>query len=223
MYALTTTTAQSAFEVLYQRIMKQGGHKDGTKFIRNITVEMLNPYRNNIDTEFRKWSIDYAQLEWEWYLTGNRNPDMVSEKAKLWDTMRDEDGLVFSNYGYWWKRNGQLDKMIALIKAKETTRRAILVHYSPDDVDKFEKDTPCNVVLNFYVQDNKLHLTVFARSIDLWYGFCNDQYCFSRLMMYIAEELDMGVGRMIYMITDLHLYEKHWNKDGLNYNTQKEQ
>jgi len=120
---------------------------------------------------------------------------------------------VFSNYGYWWKRNDQYKKMIHMMKSNIKTRRAMLIHYSPDEVDDFSKDTPCNVVLNFHIEnDFKLNLTVFARSIDLVYGFCNDQYCFSRLMQRVSEDLGpLPLGTLHYFITDLHIYEKHFN------------
>jgi thymidylate synthase len=138
---------------------------------------------------------------------------MVAKSAKIWDSIRNEEGLVFSNYGYWWIRGGQYEKMIQLMSSNIKTRRAILVHYSPDEVSDFSKDTPCNVVLNFHVEDDmRLNLTIFARSIDLVYGFCNDQYCFSRLMWKTAQRLGgLPIGTMHYFITDLHIYEKHYN------------
>jgi thymidylate synthase len=44
------------------------------------------------------------------------------------------------------------------------------------------------------------------RSNDLWYGFCNDQYCFSRLQLLVADELGLLVGKYFHFAHNLHLY-----------------
>lgn len=222
MYSLTAHNAQQVFEHQYDRLLMNGYEKgegdSATLCLHNQTMMIQNPHMNKIITPWRKWSESYAEREWKWYLSGNRNPQEVKEVASLWAKMEDENGLVWSNYGYWWKRNNQLEKMIKLLKETPKTRRAILVHYSVDEVQNFEKDTPCNVVLNFYRdQKDQLQLTVFARSIDLWFGFCNDQYCFSRLQIDIAKQLKCALGSMLYFVTDLHLYRKDWEKKGLWY------
>jgi thymidylate synthase len=101
--------------------------------------------------------------------------------------------------------------MIEELKANAESRRAILVHYGIFELDRYKYDTPCNLVLNFYIKDGSLYLTVFARSIDLWFGFGNDQYCFSKLMEQVAKELKTKVGTMHWFITNLHLYPRHYD------------
>jgi thymidylate synthase len=119
---------------------------------------------------------------------------------------------VVSNYGYFWNKNNQLDRMIEELKTNPATRRAVLIHYDIEELDLYKYDTPCNLALNFYIQNGYLELSVFARSIDLFFGFCNDQYCFSKLMELVAERSGYKVGQMHWHITNLHLYERHWNK-----------
>lgn len=50
------------------------------------------------------------------------------------------------------------------------------------------------------------------RSNDLWFGFCNDQYCFSKLQEMVSKRLNIGIGWYYHFANDLHLYEKHFNK-----------
>jgi len=119
---------------------------------------------------------------------------------------------VVSNYGYFWNKNNQLDRMIDELKNNPNTRRAILIHYDIEELDIYKYDTPCNLALNFYLEDDRLELTIFARSIDLWFGFGNDQYCFSKLMELVSKRTGYGIGRMHWHVTNLHLYERHWNK-----------
>src|SRR5687768_2849605 len=104
MFAHQFGSAQQAFEFLFDLIMLKGENKgDGTRTLRNLNIELVSPKHNEIKTPWRKWSKTYADLEWEWYLTGNRDPKMVEERATLWKTMKDDEGKVWSNYGYWWQ------------------------------------------------------------------------------------------------------------------------
>jgi len=44
------------------------------------------------------------------------------------------------------------------------------------------------------------------RSNDLWYGFCNDQYCFSMMQQMVADRLNLPVGTYYHFANNLHLY-----------------
>lgn len=202
--------AEQAFNSYFVKIMKSGIDRKGNKALFNECFKLLYPNENLITTPWRRWNEQYAALEYEWYKTGNPDPAMVVEQAKLWNQMKDADGLVNSNYGMFWKQNNQLEKIKNILSDDEFTRRAVVVHYDINKIDGYGNDTPCNLVLNFYVVSGFLHMTIFARSIDLVYGFCNDQYTLSRLMMDVADEFGYSVGYLTYMITNLHIYEKHY-------------
>lgn len=213
-------SANEAFKSLFEYIIEYGPEKSGTKFTKNVSFTILKAEDNVIKEEWRKWDKSYADLEYDWYKTGNRNPEMVEKRAKIWGQIKDDSGYVNSNYGNWWHKNMQYARMLMLLAKNPDTRRAVLVHYDVDDVDNYQKDTPCNIVLNFHVSDRTLYMTIFARSIDLVYGFCNDQYCFSRLQIDTAKLLGLYVGSSHYFITDLHIYEKHYKmNERVNYNS----
>jgi len=207
------STPTEAFESLYKEISQTGEDYATTKALFNVSFAIENPLSRVITTPQRKFNQEYADYEWQWYLKGDRDASEISEKAKIWKQMMIPGTTqVNSNYGYFWNYNNQLVRMICELKSNPQTRRAILVHYVLHELDRYKYDTPCNDVLNFYVKDNLLHLTVFARSIDLWFGFCNDQYCFSKLMEYVSEKTGYKIGSMNWMITNLHIYERHFNK-----------
>jgi thymidylate synthase len=207
----TFATAQSAFEFFFKFIMENGIDYNGTKAIFDTGIKLHYPNENEIYTSWRQWSEDYAKLEYEWYKTGNPDPSIVAERAKIWKHITDPvTGTVNSNYGAAWIKSGQLEKVKQMLKQDIFTRRAVVVHYDINEIDKYKLDTPCNLVLNFYIVNNQLNLTIFARSIDLVFGFCNDQYCFSRLLMDVADELRLITGSMTFFITNLHIYERHY-------------
>ena len=54
----------------------------------------------------------------------------------------------------------------------------------------------------------KLNMCVTMRSNDLWYGFCNDQYCFASLQCLVAAETGYDLGTYYHFAHNLHLYNK---------------
>jgi len=202
-----------AFELLYNDIMSQGEDFAGTKAKFNQSFTIEDPLDKVITTPKRKFNQDYADFEWDWYVKGDRDASEISERAKIWKQMMIPGTTkVNSNYGYFWNYNNQLNKVIDELNRNKDTRRAIIVHYILHEIDQYKYDTPCNDVLNFYIKDGKLELTVFARSIDLWFGFCNDQYTFAKLMELVSEKTGYPVGQMHWFITNLHVYSRHWDK-----------
>lgn len=206
-------SATKAFESMYDHIMQNGIDYAGTKAIFNASFELSYPEDMIITTPERNFKQEYAEFEWEWYLSGNRDATEISEKAKIWKSMIvPGTNEVNSNYGYFWNKDNQLERAIQELKNNPNSRRAIIVHYDLEELDRYAADTPCNVVLNFGIVNGRLNLTVFARSIDLWFGFGNDQYTFAKLMQIVANELDIQIGNMHWFVTNLHVYERHYDK-----------
>ena len=201
-----------AFELLHQDIINEGVDFAGTKAKFNQSFTIQDPLDKVITTPQRKFNQDYAEYEWNWYREGDRDAKEISERAKIWKQMMIPGTTeVNSNYGYFWNYNQQLKKVINELKLNKETRRAIVVHYLVQDIDRYKYDTPCNDVLNFYIKDDKLHLTVFARSIDLVFGFCNDQYTFAKLLELVSEKTGYEAGSMHWFITNLHVYPRHYD------------
>jgi len=204
--------ATAALEGLYDQVSSEGEDFANTKAIFNASFSLQNASDKVITTPWRKFNKEYAAYEWSWYLTGDRDASEIAERAKIWKQMFvDGTTEINSNYGFYWKYNNQLARVIEELRERPQTRRAIVIHYHLDELDRYKYDTPCNDVLNFYIKDNKLQLTVFARSIDLIYGFSNDQYTFANLMQLVANSLNLEVGEMHFFITNLHIYPKHYN------------
>jgi thymidylate synthase len=202
-------TAQEAFEFLYDKIITEGIVLNNTKFVQNIGFYINKPLENKINTPFRKWKNSYAELEWEWYLSKNRDVSEIKKHAKIWDKMHNGDNLVNSNYGYQWNRNNQLDFIIDELTKNPNSRRAVLSIYDGKEHERHALDTPCTLNIVFNITDNKLNMTVLMRSNDLWYGFCNDQYCFSKLQELVSLKLGLKLGWYYHFANNLHLYEQH--------------
>jgi len=185
---------------------------DGNKALFNVGFYITNPALNDIkDSRVeRKWSVEYAEAEWQWYCSGDRNikklGELYGKVPAIWKRMADKNGNVNSNYGWQWKRNHQLDLVISLLKDNPETRQAAISIYDGKEINDYANDTPCTYAVQFTVLNGKLNMSVVMRSNDLWYGFCNDQYQFSCLQMYVAYELNLPVGTYYHFAHNLHLY-----------------
>ena len=192
--------ADKAFSYYKKQILDYGVDFDNTKALFNVGFTIVNPMDNWIKCSQRKWKYNYAESEWQWYLTGLPNVKMLGEiygkVPDIWERMANEEGYVNSNYGYQWQRNNQLDNVIAMLKANPKTRQATVSIYDGKEIDNgtYQYDTPCTYAIQFTILDNKLNMCVTMRSNDLWYGFCNDQYCFSKLQLMVADKLGIRLG-----------------------------
>lgn len=201
--------ASKAFEYYYDLINDQGIVFDNTKALFNIGFYISDPNDNIITTDFRKFNQNYAEFEWHWYLKADTNAIEISKKAKIWLNHMDENGNVMSNYGWQWNRSNQLNLIIDKLKINQYTRQAVLSIYDGKEIDKYKFDTPCTNSIHFQIINNKLCMTVNMRSNDLWFGFCNDQYCFSKLQKNVSDELGIEIGWYYHFASNLHLYNKH--------------
>tara|TARA_Y100000593_G_scaffold49876_1_gene93955 strand:+ start:466 stop:1125 length:660 start_codon:yes stop_codon:yes gene_type:complete len=203
--------ANQAFEYFYKEINKSGIKFADTKAFFNVGFTILNPTVRIIIDDKRKWNEDYAEAEWQWYLSGDNHIQKLGhiygKIPPIWAKMADpRDSTVNSNYGWQWQRNDQIGKVINILKNYRETRQACISIYDGKEINKYTYDTPCTYAIQFTIVDNQLHMCVTMRSNDLWYGFCNDQYQFSKLQELIANEINMEIGTYYHFAHNLHIY-----------------
>ena len=206
----TFETANEAYEYMHNEIITNGIEFANTKALFNIGFTIENPTNKVITNKERNWNEEYAAAEWAWYLSGDPRVTTLGKLygkiPAIWKNMADKNGEVNSNYGYQWKRNDQLENVINILKDGYDTRQAAISIYDGKEINKYEFDTPCTYAIQFTVVQNKLYMSVYMRSNDLWYGFCNDQYQFASLQEMVAERLNLPVGTYYHHAHNLHLY-----------------
>jgi len=202
--------ANTAYEYLHDRIIQEGVDFGDTKALFNVGFYMTDPRDNRITNRERKWSEVYAKAEWQWYLSGDPSTEKLGQIygkiPKIWESMVDDYGEVNSNYGYQWKRDNQLDKVVEMLSVNQETRQATISIYDGKEIDDYNYDTPCTYAIQFTILHGRLDMCVTMRSNDLWFGFCNDQYCFSRLQEMVSNELNIEPGVYYHFAHNMHLY-----------------
>ena len=207
-------TANDAYEYLHDRIIQDGVDFAGTKALFNVGVYITDSQDNKIINRERNWKEDYAEAEWQWYLSGDRNigklGDLYGKVPEIWKRMADRQGNVNSNYGYQWQRGynhmSQLDYIVGLLKDNPETRQACISIYDGKEHPDYKTDTPGTYAVQFTILHGRLDMCVTMRSNDLWYGFCNDQYCFSKLQKMVSNRLNIEPGVYYHFAHNMHLY-----------------
>ena len=206
--------ANEAYEYIHDRILQDGVAFGDTKALFNVGFYITDPKDRKIINRERKWSEEYAEAEWQWYLSGMPNIKMLGKIygkiPEIWKRMADEQGYVNSNYGYQWERGqnhiSQLDYIIGLLKDNPSTRQACVSIYDGKEHPDYKTDTPCTYAIQFTIVHNRLDMCVTMRSNDLWYGFCNDQYQFSKLQEMVSKRLKIETGVYYHFAHNMHLY-----------------
>jgi len=208
--------ANEAYEYLHDQILQYGVDFAGTKALFNVGFYITDSQDNKIINRERNWKLDYAEAEWQWYLSGDPNIERLGEiygkVPEIWKRMADEDGNVNSNYGWQWQRNiegtnlSQIDWVVKLLKQYPITRQAAISIYDMKESNSYKTDTPCTYAVQFTIVHGRLDMCVTMRSNDLWYGFCNDQYCFSKLQKMVSDELNIEPGVYYHFAHNMHLY-----------------
>jgi len=202
--------ANEAYEYLHDKIIQEGIDFGDTKALFNIGFYITDPKDRKIYNREREWKEDYAEAEWQWYLSGDPSiktlGDIYGKVPEIWKRMADSNGKVNSNYGYQWDRNGQLDRITQMLQDNPDNRQCAISIYDGKEIDDYSHDTPCTYAVQFTIVHNRLDMCVTMRSNDLWYGFCNDQYQFSKLQEMVSKRLKIETGTYYHFAHNMHLY-----------------
>lgn len=210
-------TVDEAWEYWYKELESlhkrrfRASSRDGDvvgEFVNAITV-ISDPTRNIVESKIRNLNKRYMIGELLWYLSANNKLSAIQNYTKAWDRMSEDGEIVNSNYGHKIHKFygfDQWDSVRDMLKKDPLSRQAV-IHIKDPGVRK--KDTPCTICLQFLIRNNKLHLTVYMRSNDIWMGFPYDVFNFTCYQIRMAMELDVGIGSYTHIAGSLHLYERN--------------
>lgn len=211
---LSSDTIDGLWEVWYDRLTAQklcDGSRDGEirgEVINAISI-LYDPTRNILKSKIRNLPMRYAIGEMLWYMSGSNSLKEIQKYTNGWDRMSDDGETVNSNYGYCIKHKFGFDQWEFVkneLEENPNSRRAII--HIKEASDKESKDVNCTVCLQFFIRDNKLHLTTYMRSNDLWMGFPYDVFQFTNMQILMSMELGRDIGTYTHIAGSLHLYER---------------
>lgn len=180
--------------------------------INAITV-IDDPTRCIMKNDIRKMPIRYAIGEMLWYLSGNKNLSEIRKYTSAWDRMSDDGITVNSNYGYCIREKFGFDQweyVKDMLNESPESRQAV-VHIKTAS-NEISKDVNCTVCLQFLIRDNKLYMTTYMRSNDIWMGFPYDVFQFTAMQVLLSMELGVELGTYTHIAGSLHLYKRDYEK-----------
>lgn len=213
-----TDNVTDAWEYWYKELENQhengfsSDSRDGDvvgEFINAITI-ISDPRNNIVESDIRKLSKKYMVGELMWYMAQDNTLQGIQNYTKAWDRMSDDGVTVNSNYGHKIHKFYGFDQweyVKALLTKDPNSRQAVIHIKNPSDEPS--KDVPCTVSLQFLLRDNKLNLTVYMRSNDIWMGFPYDVFNFTCFQIKMAMELGVEIGWYTHVSGSLHLYRRN--------------
>lgn len=84
------------------------------------------------------------------------------------------DKSVEYMYGRRWNEWNQVLNTINLLAKRPDSKRAVIDIFTPYDTDNNRADVPCSLMYTFKIRENKLNMTTFFRSHDIFSGLKYD-------------------------------------------------
>lgn len=212
-------TADEAFIRWYEMLSEQNKSEGSRR--GNVAGEVINavtviedPTRCIMKNNIRNMPIRYAVGELLWYLSGNKNiNNTISKYTNVWENFSDDGITVNSNYGYCIKEKFGFDqyKYVKEVLSKDKNSRQAVIHIKEprNTIESPTNDLNCTICLQFFIRNEKLYMTTYMRSNDIWLGFPYDVFNFSALQVLLSMELEVELGTYTHISGSLHLYRKN--------------
>jgi thymidylate synthase len=143
-------------------------------------------------------------------LSGTSFPDLVIAIGPQFKNYVEDNGIFHGAYGP--RTNGQFDAVIDRLRQDPDTRQAVVTIWNPQyDLQPQKRDYPCTILHQFRIRDNKLNMSVYMRSNDVWLGAAYDFFQFTRVQLAIASVLGIEPGTYNHHVGSLHIYEQHYD------------
>jgi thymidylate synthase len=159
----------------------------------------------------RKMFQKTFDTEFEWFMSGETNIKRFQEAGvKIWDAWADENGDLGPVYGYQMRDfNGQgIDQMSELVVnllMNPDSRRHIISLWNPAQLDQMALP-PCYLYFQFFVDGPNLNMFVVQRSGDMFLGIPYDVALFSKILLYVADKVNLKPNYIDLQIVDAHIY-----------------
>ena len=168
----------------------------------------------------RKTAIKSAINEILWIFQKKSN-NIHDLKPKIWDEWADEDGSIGKAYGYQigvkhqYKEGmfDQMDRVLYDLAHTPYSRRIITNIYNHHDLHEMNL-YPCCYSCTFNVTDEGydkpiLNMVLNQRSNDVLAANNWNVVQYSALLMMIAQSVGMIPGKLLHVIADCHIYDRH--------------
>lgn len=153
-------------------------------------------------------------------LLGNvSRPETVIAVGPQFANYTEDDGQFHGSYGT--RTVNQYECVIDRLRKDPESRQAVVTIWNPErDMLEKKRDYPCTILHQFRIRKNKLNMSVYMRSNDVWLGAAYDFFQFTRVQIAIASILGLEPGTYGHHVGSLHIYESNYAAaEGLHHTT----
>jgi thymidylate synthase len=141
----------------------------------------------------------------------NETMEEFIEKIKNDDLFASKWGDLGPVYGKQWRDFNSFDQLkwvIEEIKTNPNSRRLIVSSWNPPLIKEMVLP-PCHTLFQFNVIDNKLSLSLYQRSADVFLGLPFNIASYALLLLLVARETNLEAKDLIISTGDTHIYKNH--------------
>ena len=166
-----------------------------------------------------------------WFLSGDTNVKYLQDNGvTIWDEWADEQGELGPIYSHQWRNFGerkitiheniqyqydmvesgvdQINQLVSSLISNPDSRRHIVTAWNPNQIDQMALP-PCHCFFQCHVDNGKLSLQLYQRSCDVFLGVPFNIASYALLTMMLAQVCKLGIGELIWVGGDVHLYNNH--------------
>jgi len=154
----------------------------------------------NGSSDTKTWLEDNGINIWK----GNSSREFLDNRG-LFDV---PVGHIGKAYGYQWRNFGGVDqiaKVFDSLKNDPNGRRHIVTAWNPAELDEMSLP-PCHLLYQFSVDNGKLSCMFYMRSVDVYLGLPYNIMSYAFITMLFAKALGYGLGDLVFMGGDTHIY-----------------
>lgn len=137
----------------------------------------------------------------------------IEEYVPQITTNKSFDGVSYT-YGQRFRSQFKVDQVDGIIndlKRNKDSRRAYATTWDPN-IDSTSSSPPCIDSIQAIVRNNKLYLTVYIRTNDMYKAWPLNAFGLRYLQKIIADELKLELGTLTTISSSAHIYENDWNR-----------
>lgn len=206
---------------LYGALLKGGERNEGGTRGPNIemlgvTLRLTNPRARVSRSEDRGKPFS-AIGELLWYLARSDRLEFIRPYIARY---KDDavDGILPGAYGPrlfgMHGKHDQVANVITLLSDNSGSRRAVIQLFDAADIEVRKTEIPCTTTLQFHARRDVLHMSVFMRSNDAYFGLPHDVFCFTMLQEMVARRLGLDLGHYIHHVGSMHVYDGYAHRLG---------
>lgn len=139
--------------------------------------------------------------------------ESIEEYVPQITTNKSFEGVAYT-YGQRFRSQFKIDQIEGIIndlKRNKDSRRAYATTWDPN-IDSQSSSPPCIDNIQAIVRNNKLYLTVYIRTNDMYKAWPLNAFGLRYLQKIIADELHLEIGTLTTISSSAHIYENDWNR-----------